>query len=352
VQINLFYHTKNEEINFLMTIKKKILIIDNSNQAFTGKDINGTFLRGTETSLILLAEEFVRKNIDVFFVTKTLEELVINGVNYINFDSNVLKENFNLAIAVSNANLFKNIKSTKKAIFSVSNQTFEKFVRKKQLLSTYKFKPTIVTLCDYQFKKRSFITSPFGKVIIPITVDNSFINEKVDITKIPNKNAIYNIRSNRNLDELINIWMKYIFPKDKSLRLNITPNLIDYLDVHKKHNIFLRTIGDRSKMIEELKESRVLLYLGHKSDIFTLTVEEAIRLCVPVVTYGTGSIKERVIHGVNGFIAKNENEFSDYTLKIMNDDELLKDLKMNMFKSRLKKGWSHIADKWIKIFLR
>ena len=55
-----------------MTIKKKILIIDNSNQAFTGKDINGTFLRGTETSLILLAEEFVRKDIDVFFVSFTI----------------------------------------------------------------------------------------------------------------------------------------------------------------------------------------------------------------------------------------------------------------------------------------
>ena len=335
-----------------MTVKKKILIIDNSNQAFTGKDINGTFLRGTETSLILLAEEFVRKNIDVFFVTKTPKELEVNGVNYINFESNVLKENFNLAIAVSNANLFKNINSSKKAIFSVSNQTFEKFFRKKQLISTYKYKPTIVTLCDYQFKKRSFITSPFGKVIIPITVDNSFINEKVDINKIPDKIAIYNIRSNRNLDELINIWTKYIYPKDKSLRLNITPNLINYSDIHKKNNIFLRTIGNRSRMIEELRESRVLLYLGHKSDIFTLTVEEAIRLCVPVVTYGTGSVKERVSHGVNGFIAKNAKEFSDYTMKIMNDDKLLKDLKMNMFKSRLKNGWSSIADKWIEIFLK
>ena len=105
-------------------------------------------------------------------------------------------------------------------------------------------------------------------------------------------------------------------------------------------------------MIKELRESRVLLYLGHKSDIFTLTVEEAIRLCVPVVTYGTGSVKERVSHGVNGFIAKNAKEFSDYTMKIMNDDKLLRNLKMNMFNSRLKNGWSSIADKWIEIFLK
>ena len=34
--------------------KKQILIIDNSNLSYTGDDINGPVLRGTETSLILL----------------------------------------------------------------------------------------------------------------------------------------------------------------------------------------------------------------------------------------------------------------------------------------------------------
>ena len=49
-------------------------------------------------------------------------------------------------------------------------------------------------------KKRSFLTSPFGKLKIPITVDRQFIDEEVDINFIPTKKAIYNIRSNRNLD--------------------------------------------------------------------------------------------------------------------------------------------------------
>ena len=64
--------------------KKQILIIDNSGLSFTGDDINGPLLRGTETSLILLSEEFAKKNLDVFFVTKTNQEKIINGVHYIN----------------------------------------------------------------------------------------------------------------------------------------------------------------------------------------------------------------------------------------------------------------------------
>lgn len=331
--------------------RKQILIIDNSGLSYTGNDLNGTVLRGTETSLILLSEEFAKKNISVYFATKTNEEKKINGVYYIN-QSNIDKNRtYNLTIAVSNANLFNKIKSIKKAIFSVSNQSLEKFVRKRQLISTYTHKPIIVTLCDYQFRKRSFLTSPFGKLKIPITVDRQFIDEKVDINFVPKKKAIYNIRSNRNLDTLLEIWADLIYPKDKDCEFHITPDLIQYSDKLKNRNIFLRTIGGRREMIDELKHSRVLLYLGHKSDIFTLTAEEAIKLCVPVITYGIGSLSERVSHGNNGFIAKNSSEFTKYTLDLMNDNSILKELKTKMFKKRTEITWSSIADTWIKSFL-
>jgi len=334
-----------------MEIKKKILIIDNSNLSYTGNDINGSFLRGTETSLILLAEEFSKKEIKVYFSTEIDKTKIVNSVHYIN-SNNINKEiYYDLVIAVSNANLFKNIKSKKKAIFSVSNQSIEKFIRKGQLFSTYLYKPTIVTLCEYQFKKRSFLTSPYGKMIIPITVDKVFIEEKIDVNFVPEKKAIYNIRSNRNLDELVNIWINFIFPKAKDSEFYITPNLFKYNDVYKKNNIFLRNIGSRAEMIQELKRARMLLYLGHKSDIFTLTVEESIKLCVPVVTYGIGSVSERVSHGNNGFIAKNEYEFAKYTLDLLNDDSILFELKKKMFKTRLINSWSNIAEMWIKKFL-
>ena len=54
--------------------KKQILIIDNSGLSFTGEDINGPSLRGTETSLILLSEEFAKKKFEVFFATRTNQE--------------------------------------------------------------------------------------------------------------------------------------------------------------------------------------------------------------------------------------------------------------------------------------
>ena len=183
-------------------------------------------------------------------------------------------------------------------------------------------------------------------------MDRQFIDEKIDINFIPPKKAIYNIRSNRNLDALLDIWIDLIYPKNNSLVFYITPNLVQYSDKFKNYNIFLRTLGSRREMIDELKHSRVLLYLGHKSDIFTLTAEEAIKLCVPVITYGIGSLSERVSHGENGFIAKNSSQFAKYTLDLMNDDSILKELKTKMFKKRTEITWSVIADNWIKKFLK
>ena len=333
-------------------LNKSVIVIDNSDLAYTGEDIDGTVVRGTETSLILLSEQFVRMGINVDYCNSIQKKFKVNGVNYFNKNDISKKKLYDLAIVISDANEFRRVSSVRKAVFSNSNQSIEKFIRKKQLLPFLKFKPTLITLCDYQYKKRSFFTSFYGKKTIPITVDPKFLDIKIDQNFLPEKKVVYNIRSNRNLNHLIKIWCDKIFPLNNDFKLYITPNLIDYQDFHKKNNIFLRTIGSRSEMIDEMKSYRALTYLGHKSDIFTLTAEEAIKMCLPVVTFGIGSLKERVTHNETGFIAKNDQEFSDYTIKLLNDDDFYLDLKSKMKNKRKENNWEFIANEWASFFLK
>ena len=183
-----------------MIQNKKIIVIDNSNIAYSGEDINGKFLRGTETSLILLSEFLVKKNIAVDFCNCIENRENYNGVNY--FNKNIIDKsiNYDLAIAISDANQFKYVKSKKKALFSVSNQPIEKFIRKKQLLAFFKYKPTVITLCNYQFDKRSFFTSFYGKKTIPITVDPIFLKTHIDSKLLPPKKLFITFAQ-------IEIWM-------------------------------------------------------------------------------------------------------------------------------------------------
>ena len=336
----------------MIYLNKSIIIIDNSDLSYSGDDINGTVVRGTEASLILLSEQFVRMGINVDYCNSIQKKSKVNGVNYFNKNDIVKQKQYDLAIAISDANEFRRVSTLKKAVFSNSNQPIEKFLRKKQLLPFLKFKPTLITLCDYQYKKRSFFTSFYGKKTIPITVDPKFLDIEIDQNFLPEKKVVYNIRSNRNLNHLIKIWCDKIFPSNNDFKLYITPNLIDYNDFHKKNNIFLRTIGSRSEMIDEMKNYRALTYLGHKSDIFTLTAEEAIKMCLPVVTFGIGSLKERVSHNETGFIAKNDQEFADYTIKLLKDDDFYLDLKKKMKNKRKENNWEFIANEWVSFFLK
>ena len=332
-------------------MKKKVIIIDNSNLSFSGEDLNGVTLRGTETSLILLAEQFIKLGIEVDFCNNILETKVVNGVKYFNKKKIVDTNLYNLAIAVSDANQFDNVNALKKAVFSNSNQPFEKFLRKNQLIPFFKHKPVLVTLCNYQYNKRSFLTSFYGKRMIPITVDPKFLSVNIDLNYIPKKKVVYNIRSNRNLDRLLDIWCKKIFPTNKDFELYITPNIINYSDKLREQNIFLRTIGSRSEMINELKEYRALTYLGHKSDIFTLTCEESVKLCLPLITFGIGSISDRVQHNETGFLAKNDQEFANFTIKLLNNDNFYLELRKKMHQIRHKNSWADIANQWIDNFL-
>ena len=331
-------------------INYSIIFIDNSDSDFTGYDINTSKVRGTESSLILLAEEFVKKGIKVKVLTETKNTTICNGVEYLN-KKTTLKEKFDLCIAISNANKFKDLIAKKYIVWSNSLQPFEKFIRKKQLLPFINYKPEVVTMCNYQFNNRSFITSMYGKHMISLSVDPIFYTEDVDVNFIPDKNALNNVRSLRNLDWLIKIWTKTFKNKNNEAKLYINPNLINYTDNMKVNNIFERKYGTRKELVDELKNTRVFAYTGHKSDIWVLTVEEAVQMCVPVVTYGIGSVKDRVKHDETGYVVKSDKEFAYYMEKILFDDEFYLNLKRKMLKNRGFKNWDYIADIWIKKFL-
>ena len=168
---------------------KNIIFLDNSNIKFSGNDLDTTKVRGTETAMILLSEELVKKGFKVTLVNSINKPINVNGVNYTNKKILDLDLVYDVAIASSNANLFNGINAKKKIIWSISLQPFEKFLRKGQLIPFLRHKPIVVTMCNYQYRLRSFITSFYGKDMISLTVDPKFFKEPVDINHIPKKKS-------------------------------------------------------------------------------------------------------------------------------------------------------------------
>jgi len=70
-----------------------------------------------------------------------------------------------------------------------------------------------------------------------------------------------------------------------------------------------------------------------------LAAEEARELCIPIVTFGTGSLSERVIHGKTGFIAKNAEDFANKTLELFNNISVWDELRHNLINMRNSNNW-------------
>jgi hypothetical protein len=64
---------------------------------------------------------------------------------------------------------------------------------------------------------------------------------------------------------------------------------------------------------------------------------------------GYGSLGERVEHGVTGYIANNQNQFIDYSLDILNNDETYLKFKNNLFNKRGDRTYKNVAEDFLKI---
>ena len=316
----------------------KICFLDSSIIPYTSNDLNSKNIRGGENAIIHLSNEISKlgNNIEVYNSFKDI--CVINGVKWSNISHANKNLTYDIAFTNNDIKLFDKIIAKKYVAFSHSIQSIEKFIRKGQLFSYLKYKPKIVLLGKYHSENRNYLLKLFGTINLEWAVDPLFLETKLDENIIENR-AIFTSRRDRNLDLLIKLWKKDIFPKNKSIKLYSTPSEL----IENDYNIFARNFEDKTTMVNDLLKSKVLLVPGHKGELYCIAAEEARELCIPIITLGIGSLSERVEHGITGFVAKNYEEFAYYTLEIFKDINLWKSLRNNLIKLRGSKKWDIVA---------
>ena len=316
----------------------KICFLDNSEIPYTSKDLNSNQIRGGENVIIHLSNELAKLNHYVEVFNNNTSNQIINHVRWSNIYNANKETVFDYAFTNNDIRLFNKITAKNYIAFSHSIQSIEKFIRKGQLLSFLKYRPKIIILGRYHDDNRNFLLKMFGSINLQWAVDPLFLETEINENNIENR-AIFTSRRDRNLNILIDIWKKKIFPQNQSIKLFTTPS--DLID--NNFNIYAREFEDKTSMIKDMLKSKVLLVPGHKGEIFCIAAEEARELCIPIVTLGIGSLSERVDHGVTGFIAKDIKEFSDYTLELFNDKNLWINLRNNLINLRGSKKWDKVA---------
>ena len=320
----------------------KICFLDNVKISYTSKDLYSNKIRGAENVLLNLSKEMsvLGHQVTVYNHCSTNDK--IDNINWQNIENIKDNPSYDLAISNNDIRLFDKINATKKIAISHSIQSIEKFIRKGQLLAYIKHKPKIALLSDYHKNNRNYLLRMFGSFKIGWGVDQIFLDASIS-NNINNKQAIFTSYTDRNLNLLIEIWKEKIFTKDNNLKLLITPLDNDY----SQFNIINRKFADKSNLITDILNSRVFLIPGHKAELYCIAAEEARELCVPLITLGIGCLKERVEHGVTGYVAKNKEEFSKYTLELFNNNNQWNLLRNNLIKRRSLRTWKKVANELI-----
>ena len=320
----------------------KICFLDNTKFKYSYLDKHSPLLRGAETILINLAENLKMLGHEVTVFNNCPDDVDNNSSNWFNINKVNKQMNFDIAVANADMRLLDTITAKKKFIISYSLQSIEKFLRKGQLISYFKNKPTILLIGKYHMKNRSKLLSLFGSKIIDIAIDDLFLNTKLT-NNIDSNLAIFTSRSDRNLDILIKIWSENILPNFKNAKLLTTP----MEKISQSSNIIFRKMDSQENLIKDLLRSKVFLVPGHKAELFCLAAEEARELCLPIVTLGIGSLSERVTHEKTGFIAKNNKDFADYTIELFKNNKLWNSIRANLINLRGSSNWKSST----KVFL-
>lgn len=326
-----------------------ICFIDHTPFKYSVFDKESPLLRGAETTLINLSYNLSLLDNNVYIFNNCSHKFSKNNLHWDSIE-NVKKYRikFDVAIANGDIRLLDEINANKKFAISYSIQNLEKFIRKKQLKSFILNKPKIILIGKYHKTKRHFLTRIFGYDYLDLAVDENFISTKIDLNEaVLNNQAIFTSRGDRNGNLLLKIWREYIYSKNQNVRLLSSP--IDNINNLKKYNILFRKLKKQKDLINDLKKSRMMLIPGHKAELFCLAAEEAKELCVPIITLGIGSLKERIVHGKTGFIANNYDEFSYYALKLFEDTNLWNRIRKNLFNQRNKMNWKISAKNFLKV---
>lgn len=324
-------------------------------------DLEEKSIAGTQTVFIQLSRALQQEGCSVYVHTQTTAQLNQHGRTWQHLDQVNFDLTYDLMIVNVSPHLFQryhNILARKKVLW-IHNEAKYLFywVRLKFLL---RYRPDIIFSGNYH---RSTMPSffPFiGKKVIPFGLQEDLFQLNLSREVAPVPRVYFTSNPLRSLRWLIDLWEKNIHPKLPIAELHIFSGWktygawgeqvkarmqteIDYARSKSGFNVVVRDVLPKKELFKELQQGRAMLYKGDWAETFCLAVAEAQALGLPAVVCDLGSMKERVVHGQTGFVAKGDNEFVNYALKVLTDDELWLSMHKNAIEQGKQLTWNKAA---------
>lgn len=313
------------------------IIIADITAAYDGSDLETRPLGGTESSVIRCARELVRRGHAVTVYTNCKQAVDNEGVAWKPLRA-IQQTSCDLYVAVQQPKLLGLIRKAKRQAIWVlwpSNQ----LKHYKKIWRMWLYRPIPVLMSLYQVRCYSpLLPRHKPDIVIPLALPEDVRGRDVR-EMVPSRRAIFASNPQRNLRFLVEIWATSILPRVPDAVLDVfgisslRPSddvwklwegkvLPTGLPQHVKDSICVHSPISRQELIDAMRNSRVMLYLGHKCEAFCLSLAEAQALGVPAVIAPVGALPERVIDGQTGFHHSDPEGFARSAVSLLTDDAL------------------------------
>ena len=299
------------------------------------------YLSNTSNKIYLATfcnKEFKKKNL----INLPISKLKRENHNY----------NFDYIVSSNDPNIFNLFKNSKKILWMHNTLAIEKALRKKKLLSILKNKITAVFVSKYLERKTSNLYFFNKKIIIPNFLSNKFIINKCNYKR--KNNFIWSVQREKGLKETLNMWVNFIYPKNRKTKLLIfgidKSKFKKLKNYYKKYNIIFLGRVKKDILKKTYKTSLGMICLGY-DETFCLNAIEANACGLPVITFGKTALKGMIKNNYNGLIVKNYRSLSLKILELLNKDQLIKKKYIdNSIRYSKKYHFNKIGKKWFNLF--
>jgi glycosyltransferase involved in cell wall biosynthesis len=334
------------------------IVIADTSSSYNGRDLELRPLRGTETSVIRLARALARRGHQVTVYTRALESIENEGVSWRPL-SEGLPESCDLYLPVHQTKLLGLVRRPKRLALWVAWPA-NQLSHYKRLPAMWWYRPIPVLMSLYQAHTYSrLLPRRDPQIVIPHGLPDD-IRGLPPLSAPPPPHAIFASDPTRNLYAVVSIWAERILPKCPNAILDIYgvhgvkdgedpwtvwggKFLPANLSAAQRESIKIHPSVTRAELIAAMRQSRAMLYLGHKTEAFCLSVAEAQALGVPAVLAPTTCLPERIVDGVTGFLRSDPQSFADAAISLLSDDAVWRHHHEAALRLRQGISWSEMA---------
>jgi len=303
--------------------------------AFDGAMAETAPLGGAETAFVALAEALAVRGHQVEARNRCSTAVVYKGVRWAPL-SRDLPRACDLYIGNRSHRVIGLVRRAGCRLFWLHNPAA--YLKKpRNLWRLARYRPTLVVTGAYHAATIPRWLPCGRREIIPYGVLDRF--RSASPREPPAPRAIFTSNPLRGLDWLLDLWVNRIKPAVAAAELHVyaggavyglagTPRARRMDDVLARADALAASgvrrfapVG-REALATALLEARVMLYRGDPGETFCLALAEAQAMGVPAVVEPLGSTTERVIDGVTGRVAEDDDAFVAAAVALLSDDGL------------------------------